>query len=92
MPTPPRKRIVRKKSSQPRKPKAQWNRPSKIEIEVLFAEGNRKVTPADLVKAAEAAAVAARTSLEARTPRYMIGEIEVMVDYTYVQSRKRFKA
>jgi hypothetical protein len=72
--------------------KTQWERPCEIEIEVLFPEGNRKVTPADLEKAAGAAAAAARASLEGRSPAYKIAEVNVAVDYLYRQSHKEFKA
>lgn len=85
------KRTAKKVAIKPT-PKKQWRRPSNIHLEVLFEEGNRKITPADLQRAAEAAAVAARTVLESARKPYSIAEINGSVDYTYVQSRNEFTA
>lgn len=70
----------------------QWERPAQVVIDCVFEEGNRKVTPADLERAAEAAASAFRTSLEARTPAYRIADLKVCVSYAYVAIRKTFTA
>lgn len=68
------------------------NRPALINMEVHFGEGNRKVTPADLERAAEAAAAALRTSLEGRTPAYSVASVNVEFQYGYVLVREQFKA
>lgn len=68
-----------------------WFRPCIIDLEIIFADGNRKVTPADLERASAAAAAAARASLEGRYPAYKIEEIDVNVEYRYLMARKHFK-
>lgn len=65
-------------------------RPVRVTFEIVFADGNRKVTPADLERAASAAAAALRASLESRTPAYQIASIKGVVDYAYVLARKAF--
>lgn len=66
------------------------SRPASVTFNITFADDNRKVTPADLERAAEAAASALRTSLESRTPKYRIASIGVAYDYVYVMARKAF--
>lgn len=87
---PPRKRIV-KKTSKPAM-KAQWARPVSITVDVVFEEGSRKVTPADLEKAALAGAGAIRSVLENRSPAYNVASVTGEVEYKYVQSLKPFSA
>lgn len=72
--------------------KPQWARPAQIVLDITFAEGNRKVTPADLERAAQAAAVAFRTSLEGRKPKYFIATLKVSVKYVYSMVNKTFEA
>jgi hypothetical protein len=62
-------------------------RPVKVEIRATFPKkGARKVTPADLEKAAASAAVAFREHLEARTPAYEVLDLEFEVQYAYLQA------
>ena len=66
----------------------EW-RPVKVEINANFPhEGARKVTPADLEKAAAAAAATFRASLENRKPAYELLDLEYRVQYSYVQVDK----
>ena len=46
----------------------------------------RKVTPADLDKAAAAAAMAFRAQLENRSPAYEVLDLEYEVQYSYVMA------
>lgn len=86
------KKIVKKKVEPETGVVVVWRRPCAIKMEILFEEGNRKVTPADLELAAQAAAASARSVLESRYKPYSIAEIDVTVDYTYVHSRAEFSA
>lgn len=62
-------------------------RPISVEISATFPKkGARKVTPADLEKAAAAAAVAFRDYLQARVPAYEILDLEYEVQYSYLQA------
>lgn len=70
----------------------QWARPAQVILDITFAEGNRKVTPADLERAAQAAAVALRASLEGRKPKYLIDNIRVGYKYVYTMVSKTFSA
>jgi len=64
----------------------QW-RPVTVEISATFPKkGARKVTPADLDKAAAAAAMAFRAQLENRTPAYEVLDLEYEVQYAYLQA------
>lgn len=74
------------------KPKAQWARPAQVILDVTFSEGNRKVTPADLERAAQAAAIAFRASLEGRKPKYLIDNVKVSYKYVYTMVAKTFAA
>lgn len=62
-------------------------RPVTVTINANFpkAPNARKVTPADLTKAAAAAASAFRAALETRTPAYEILDLTANVTYSYVQ-------
>lgn len=60
------------------------SRPVRLSIVATFPKsGTRKVTPADLTRASEAAAAAFRASLEGRTPAYDLAEVTYDVDYSY---------
>ena len=65
-------------------------RPVQMTLSVQFKEGSRKVTPADLERAAQAAAAAFRASLEACRPAYSIEKVEGGVTYSYVQAHRTF--
>lgn len=86
------KTLTKPKISVPAVSAQQWARPAQIILDVTFGEGNRKVTPADLERAAGAAAAAFRTSLESRTPTYTIASITGTVSYVYTMVRKTFSA
>lgn len=60
------------------------SRPVRLNIVATFPKpGTRKVTPADLTRASEAAAAAFRASLEGRTPAYDLVEVTYEMDYSY---------
>jgi hypothetical protein len=61
----------------------EW-RPVTVTLNANFPkEHGRKVTPADLEKAAAAAAAAFRAALEARTPAYQVLDLTANVNYSY---------
>jgi hypothetical protein len=65
-----------------------WKNPFEITLTVEFADGNRRVTPADLERAAEAGATAVRASLESRSTPYKIKAITGKVRYLYLAFSK----
>jgi hypothetical protein len=61
-------------------------RPVTVSIRAHFPKkGGRKVTPADLDKAAMAAALAFRAQLENRTPAYEVKDLTYDLEYSYLQ-------
>lgn len=85
-------KVIKKKSAEQDDRVANRNRPATVRMEFVFYDDNRKVTPADLNRAGEVAAAAARSYLESRWKPYDIAEINVEVDYTYIHARKNFTA
>ncbi len=64
----------------------EW-RPVTVQISATFPKTKaRKVTPADLEKAAAAAAMAFRAQLENRSPAYEVLDLEYEMQYSYVQA------
>lgn len=62
-------------------------RPVTVEIRANFPKkGARKVTPADLEKAAVAAALAFRAQLENRSPAYEVLDLQYEMQYSYIQA------
>lgn len=63
-------------------------RPIRVTINTtLPRKGGRRVTPADIDAAADAAAAAFRASLESRTPAYDVKDLNLGVEYLYIQHR-----
>jgi len=63
------------------------DRPVTVTISATFPKkGARKVTPADLDKAAAAAAMAFRAQLENRKPAYELLDLEYEVQYSYIMA------
>lgn len=78
---------AKKKTLSKRKPSRgdRW-RPVVVTMRATFPkEGGRRVTPADLDRAASAAAAAFRASLEGRSPAYDVVDLTATVNYSYVQ-------
>ncbi len=65
--------------------------PVRMPIEILFTDDSRRVTPADLQRAAEAAMTAARASLESRSPAYTIASMSCRLEYLYVKVQRVLK-
>lgn len=64
----------------------EW-RPVTVKISGTFPKkGARKVTPADLDKAAAQAAAAFRASLENRSPAYEVLDLQYEVQYSYIMA------
>lgn len=60
-------------------------RPVTVIITATFPKkGARKVVPADIEKAATAAAMAFRAHLQAREPAYEVLDLEVDAQYSYI--------
>lgn len=79
--TPKGKTLIKKRTS----PQGNHGRPVTVTLNANFPkEDGRKVTPADLEKAAAAAAAAFRAALEARTPAYEILDLTANVNYSYI--------
>jgi hypothetical protein len=67
--------------------KGNQDRPVTVSISATFPKkGARKVTPADLEKAAAAAAMAFRAQLENRSPAYEVLDLEYEVQYSYIMA------
>jgi len=67
--------------------KGRWDRPVTVKISATFSKTKaRKVTPADLEKAAAAAAMAFRAQLENRSPAYDVLDLEYEVQYSYIMA------
>lgn len=63
-------------------------RPIRVSITATVPRHNgRRVTPADVDAAADAAAAAFRASLESRWPSYEIKDLQLGVEYVYIQHR-----
>lgn len=67
--------------------KGNQDRPVTVSISATFPKkGARKVVPADLEKAAAAAAMAFRAQLENRSPAYEVLDLEYEVQYSYIMA------
>lgn len=72
--------------------KVQWRRPVRVRFNVEFGQGSRKLTPADIDRATQAAAAAFRASLEGRYKPYVIERFEAAWEYLYRQGGNTFNA
>lgn len=92
MTQPPKKTLKRAKAKVPPRPKVPWTKPVTLTLKAQFEEPGRRVTHADLERAAVAAAASFRATLENQTPAYEVVRLDATIEYAYLQSEKTFDA